>query len=141
MFPSDKDLITHREDLELEPHSERNREGQPIRNTSGKQLAHSAVKAPYVSRGQLRLLLCLCTSVSTCLLFQRCVTTDSSFGYLREAPGLRKELQRFALFQGEKKELFFHHSFSPDGLTLSAGGFVATSLKTDHSVFCVLLMR
>lgn len=31
--------------------------------------------------------------------------------------------------------------FSPDGLTLSAGGLAATSLKTDHSAFCVLLMR
>lgn len=49
VFPSDKDLITHREDLEPEPHSERKSEGQPIRNTSGKQLAHGAVKAPCVS--------------------------------------------------------------------------------------------
>lgn len=48
MFPSDKDLITHGEDLEPEPHSERKREGQPIRNSSGKQLAHGAVKAPCV---------------------------------------------------------------------------------------------
>lgn len=31
--------------------------------------------------------------------------------------------------------------FIPDGLTLSAGGLAATSLKTDHSAFCVLLMR
>lgn len=49
VFPSDKDLITHREDLEPEPHSERKRAGQPIRHTSGKQLAHGAVKAPCVS--------------------------------------------------------------------------------------------
>lgn len=34
--------------------------------------------------------MCVCTSVSTWLLFQRCVTTDSSFGYLCEAPGLRE---------------------------------------------------
>lgn len=88
--------------LEPEPHSERKRGGRPIRNTSGKQLAHSAVKAPCVSLwGQLRLLLCMCTSVWTCLLFQRCVTADSSFGYLREAPGLRKGLQRFRVFQGK----------------------------------------
>lgn len=32
-------------------------------------------------------------------------------------------------------------AFAPDGLTLSAGGLAATSLKTDHSAFCVLLMR
>lgn len=36
---------------------------------------------------------------------------------------------------------FFHHGFAPDGLTLSAGGLAATSLKADHSAFCVLLMR
>lgn len=49
VFPSDKDLITHREDLEPEPHSERKREGQPIRNTCGEQLALGAAKAPCVS--------------------------------------------------------------------------------------------
>lgn len=99
VFPSDKDLITHGEDLEPEPHSERKREGQPIRNSSGKQLAHGAVKAPCVSLwGQLRLLLCVCTSVATCLLSQRCVTTDFSFGRPRQAPGLRKGLQCLRLF-------------------------------------------
>lgn len=36
---------------------------------------------------------------------------------------------------------FFHHGFAPDGLTLSAGGLAATSLKADHSAFCVLLMH
>lgn len=82
----------------------------------------------------------VCTSVSTWLLFQWCVTTDSSFGYLREAPGLRKGLQRFRIFHG-KNAVFFHHGFAPDGLTLSAGGLAATSLKTDHCAFAVLLMR
>lgn len=39
---------------------------------------------------------------------------------------------------GEKNYSFFHHGLSPDGLTLSAGGLAATSLKTDHSAFlCV----
>lgn len=46
--------------LEPEPHSERKREGQPVRNTSAKQLAHGAVKAPRVSLdGQLRSLSCM----------------------------------------------------------------------------------
>ena len=37
-----------------------------------------------------------------------------------------------------KNYSFFHHGLSPDGLTLSAGGLAATSLKTDHSAFlCV----
>lgn len=60
-------------------------------------------------------------------MFQRCVKTDSSFGYVRDAPGL----SALGYFRG--RVLFFHHGFAPDGLAVSAGGLAATSLKTDHS--------
>lgn len=84
------------------------------------------------------MLLCACASVSTCLLFQRCVTTDSSFGYLREAPGLTKKgVAGLKVISGKINYSFFQHGFSPDGLTLSSGGLAATLLKTDHSAFCV----
>lgn len=57
----------------------------------------------------------------------------SSFGYQRQAPGLGKGLLHFKIFQGNVP--LFHHGLVPDGLTLSAGGLAATSLKTDHCAF------
>lgn len=53
---------------------------------------------------------------------------------------LKRGLQCFWVISrgGVKNYSFFHHGLSPDGLTLSAGGLAATSLKTDHSAFlCV----
>ena len=63
-----------------------------------------------------------------------CVATDSSFGYLCEAPGLGEGLAALEDISW-KMLFFFHHGFTPDGLTLSAGGLAATSLKADHTVF------
>lgn len=96
--------------------------------------------------------LCVCVhtraSVSTRLLFQRCVwvMADSSFGYLHKAPGLGKEgCRAFRLFQrrrrsrrrkrkrGKQCSFFIMVLLQMDSL-YPLVVLAATSLKADHSV-------
>ena len=136
MCPSDRDLITHRENSQPKHHSKRTREGRPIRNTWAKQLARGPVKAPCVSlKGQLRLPSCehFCAdmAVFSAVCNDRFFIWLSTWGTWSQKVGVGAS----GYFRGAKCSLFIHHGSPPDGLTLSTGDLAATSLRDCHSFF------